>query len=105
MTSSDPAAGRFADRAFVPGLASIGVVALVLRVVFVVRERWNVPLRGDAWFYYWQARLLSTGHGFINPAFFQRTGVARQSADHPPLFTLYLTALDVMGLRSPRARS
>ena len=104
MTSSPPATRRPRDRVFVRGLTAIGLVALALRVTFVVRERWNVPLRGDAWFYYWQARLLSTGHGFINPAFLERAGVARQSADHPPLFTLYLTALDLLGLRSPRAQ-
>ena len=85
-------------------LAVIGTAALALRVVFVVHQRWNLPLKGDAWFYHWQASLLNSGHGFISPSAFYMLGITRESADHPPLFTLYLTALDWVGLRSPRGQ-
>ena len=92
------------ERRFATCLAAIGVGALALRVVYVVHQRWNLPLVGDAWFYHWQADLLSRGHGFISSSSFYMAGITRESADHPPLFTLYLTALDLVGLRSPRGQ-
>ncbi len=92
------------ERRFAACLGAIGAGALVLRVVFVVHQRWNLPLVGDAWFYHWQADLLSRGHGFISSSSFYMVGITRESADHPPLFTLYLTALDLVGLRSPRGQ-
>lgn len=92
------------ERRFADCLGVIGAGALALRIVYVVHQRWDLPLHGDAWFYHWQARLLSTGHGFISPSAFYMIGITRESADHPPLFTLYLTALDLVGLRSARGQ-
>lgn len=85
------------------GLAAIGVGGLALRLFVAIRDRWDAPLGGDAYFYHWQAHFLSVGRGFINPVNAVFSGVDRQSADHPPIYTLVLSGLDLLGLRSSRS--
>lgn len=93
------------DRAtFWAGLSVIALVGLGVRLWWVLSAKWNRPLWGDAWFYHWQARLLSEGHGFVNPAYWYWGHLRAESADHPPLFTLLLTGLDSVGLKSVHAQ-
>jgi 4-amino-4-deoxy-L-arabinose transferase-like glycosyltransferase len=47
-------------------------------------------LWGDGWVYSNQAKLLVDGKGLITPFQYHFLGIAQQSADHPPLYVLYL---------------
>ena len=58
-----------------------------------------VKLSGDAVFYHEASNLLAKGHGWINP-YMYRLGDVVQTADHPPLYTLYLAAFSLVGLNS-----
>ncbi|MBJ7307681.1 MAG: glycosyltransferase family 39 protein [Acidimicrobiia bacterium] len=54
---------------------------------------------GDALVYHDGANLLAKGEGFISPIRFIYTdGVRFNSADHPPLYMLYLAGFSVVGL-------
>lgn len=56
---------------------------------------------GDALVYHDGANLLAQGEGFISPVrFLYDDGVRFQSADHPPLYIVYLAGWSVIGLDS-----
>ena len=57
---------------------------------------------GDAYYYYYAANLLVSGHGFINPYLYIPHGAHHvvQSADFPPLFIFVLAIPSVVGLKS-----
>lgn len=55
---------------------------------------------GDGLVYHQQANLLVDGEGLITPIPFLLDGVRQESADHVPLYTLYLTAFSSVGVRS-----
>jgi len=56
---------------------------------------------GDALVYHDGANLLAKGEGFISPIRFIYTdGVRFNSADHPPLYMIYLAGFSVVGLDS-----
>src|SRR4051794_11847309 len=56
------------DRTFAIGLAVVMAVGLAIRVAFVAIRQSKVRLTtGDAYWYHWQAHLVATGHGFLNP--------------------------------------
>ena len=56
---------------------------------------------GDALVYHDGANLLAEGEGFISPIRFIYTDGARfESADHPPLYMIYLAGFSVVGLDS-----
>jgi 4-amino-4-deoxy-L-arabinose transferase-like glycosyltransferase len=80
---------------------------LVLRLVYALGVKAGAVLQGDAFYFHGQARLNLDGHWFVDPAvFLARHPVAAlvPSAQHPPLFTLVLTAGDLIGLGSVRAQ-
>jgi 4-amino-4-deoxy-L-arabinose transferase-like glycosyltransferase len=79
------------------GIASLG---LVVRVCYVLVLKRHVPPSGDAFYYHYQAKLLTQGHGFIDPYNFYGNGQRVQSAAHPPLATLVLAVADELGVRS-----
>jgi asparagine N-glycosylation enzyme membrane subunit Stt3 len=57
---------------------------------------------GDAYYYYNAAKLLVSGHGFINPYLYIPHGAHHvvQSADFPPLFIFALAIPSAVGLKS-----
>jgi hypothetical protein len=63
-------------------------------------------LNGDALYFDTQARLLSEGKGFANPAAWNlatydgNAGDLKPGAGHPPAYTIFLATLDVVGLDS-----
>jgi 4-amino-4-deoxy-L-arabinose transferase-like glycosyltransferase len=72
-------------------LALLGLGGFALRVGYVLAFRRNVvPLGGDALYYSVTAGLIAGGRGFIDPLALI-TGRVVQSADHPPLYELWLT--------------
>lgn len=76
---------------FAHWLTLVGIVALALRVSYVLLFRvQHVPLQGDSYFFSQGANLLADGHGFVEPL----SGV--QSANHPPLYLLWLAIVSVL---------
>jgi hypothetical protein len=57
-------------------------------------------LCGDGWVYHQSANLLADGKGFIQPYRYITANQVQASAEHPPLYFLYLTGFSVIGLRS-----
>ena len=84
-------------RNFAIGMAVIAVVALGIRVAWVLIARRDFALHGDDFFYHWQANALADGLGFINPLTWKALGRFDPSAAHPPLYTLYLAVVSWFG--------
>jgi hypothetical protein len=81
---------------FEPTLALLGLAGFALRVGYVLAFRRSVvPLGGDAYYYSTGADLIAGGRGFIDPLAVT-AGQVVQSADHPPLYELWLTIASVL---------
>jgi 4-amino-4-deoxy-L-arabinose transferase-like glycosyltransferase len=72
---------------------------LVIRVATVL-GRPHRPPGGDPYAYYWGARLLATGHGFINPFDYNWHHQVVQSAAFAPMYTVLLAIPMVVGLKT-----
>lgn len=81
-------------------MIAAALVALAVRVVYIVIFRHDVLPGGDSFTYHLGSRLLVQGHGFIEPQPFIN-GIAEQSASHPPLYLLYLAIPSSVGLDGP----
>ena len=93
------------DKRFLAWLTPILVVALAVRVGFVLIRQSSVQLvTGDAYWYHFQAKLVAEGRGFLNPFDFYKEGIVSQGADHPPGFVVVLTILDWLGIDSPQGQ-
>ena len=82
-------------------------VGLGLRLVYVFVVKAGAQLQGDAFYYHGQAALNLKGHWFVDPQVYlakHPNPVLLASAQHPPVFTLLLTAGDLVGLRSVDAQ-
>jgi 4-amino-4-deoxy-L-arabinose transferase-like glycosyltransferase len=89
MASTDSA------RRFRWALAGVVVAGFALRVTWILVTRQHQTFGGDAGFYHLGANLLVDGKGFVSPYH-----PARQAADHPPLYLLWLAIPSLVGLRS-----
>lgn len=88
-------------------LAGIAAVAFAVRLANVL---WWRPsddattgtgtLRGDAFFYHWQANGLAEGHGYLDPAAWRFFDTITPSAAHPPGYATYLAGWSWVGLDS-----
>jgi len=92
MASTDPA------RRFRWALAGIVLAGFALRLTWILVTRQHQVFGGDAGFYHLGANLLVDGKGFVSPYH-----PARQAADHPPLYMLWLAIPSLVGLRSQLA--
>lgn len=81
-------------------MIAAAVVALAVRVAYILIVRHDVPPGGDSFFYHLGARLLVEGNGFIEPTPFIN-GIVDESASHPPLYLLYLAIPASVGLDGP----
>ncbi len=84
-------------------MAVIALVALAVRVSWVLIARRNFALHGDDFFYHWQANALADGKGFLNPYTWKALGRLEPSAAHPPLYSLYLSVYSWLGFTTPLA--
>jgi 4-amino-4-deoxy-L-arabinose transferase-like glycosyltransferase len=84
---------------FTTRLAIVAVIGLLIRLAYVYAHR-NNPLGGDPFAYHEGANLLVHGKGFVQPLLYQ-FGHRVQSADHPPLYLLFLALPSSLGLQSP----
>jgi hypothetical protein len=95
---------RDVPRRFLARLGIITAVAVVVQTFYVILNHGHrvfnpVEYRGgDAAFFQVQAKLLAGGRFFIQPFPGSAGGLHSPSADHPPIFTLFLTGLDKIGL-------
>ncbi len=82
-----------------PWLLIFTAVGLVIRIASVLGRPHRAP-GGDPYAYYWGARLLVAGHGFINPFDYNYHHQVVQSAAFAPLYTLLLAGPMVVGLKT-----
>ena len=76
------------------------VIGALIRIAWLINQ-WNDPIGfEDAFFYHHQANLLAEGKGFISPFPFLGAGVTAPAAEHPPLFSLYLSVFSFLGATS-----
>ncbi len=106
-----PVAGT--DRRWWVLLLTITLLGLAVRVWYILVFRQDVignvlpngdsyvsRVWGDGLVFHKQANLLADGEGLISPLPFELQGIRQQSADHPPVYTLFLTFFSWLGIRS-----
>ena len=79
---------------------AIALVALVIRIVFIVVVAPQVPALGDASAYHLLAEHLAHGGGYIRPFDNLLLHLRRPTAEYPPLFPLLLALPARLGAHS-----
>jgi len=92
-----------ATRRFFIGLAVLTAAGAALRWAYIWFDRRHVEVFNDGFYYHHGANLLADGQGFVNPFAFLLQGRAVDTADHPPLYLLYLAVFSFLGLTSVTA--
>ena len=90
---------RGTSRSFAVGVAVVTAAGLTLRLAYIWFVRRNLVYGGDPYYYHASANLLADGKGFISP-YALALGQHVQSADHPPLYVVFLAVFSMMGIRS-----
>lgn len=85
---------------FAIGLAALALVALAVRVTFVVVVDPEVPPIGDASAYHLLSQNLADGRGYIRPFDDQLLDRERATAEYPPLFPAILSVPARLGASS-----
>lgn len=81
-------------------LLAATVLGAIIRIAWLITQ-WNHPIGfEDAFFYHHQANLLADGKGFISPFPYLSAGIVSPAAEHPPLYSLYLTVFSFFGATS-----
>ncbi len=100
---------RDASRPFLVGLGLIALLALGVRLFWVLVAYDNFRPSPDAVYYHVQGWAIADGHWFIDPAqyYYPFTGqpirVVQPGATHPPLYGLYLGLVSWLGFWSVKA--
>ncbi len=90
---------RRASMRFWVSLTAVTVGSLAWRVFYVLSMIGRDPHpKGDSYYYHQQAKALAKGLGFLDPVQWSRTGVITPSASHPPAFSLFLAAMNKLGV-------
>jgi 4-amino-4-deoxy-L-arabinose transferase-like glycosyltransferase len=93
--------GRRLERyRFEIALVAIALVALAIRIVFIVVVDPTVPKLGDASAYHLLAEQLARGDGYIRPFDNLLLHLQRPTAEYPPLFPLLLAVPARLGMHS-----
>jgi 4-amino-4-deoxy-L-arabinose transferase-like glycosyltransferase len=82
---------------FAGRLAVAAALGLVVRALYLYGPARHVVGIGDWWFYHWQPGLIVNGHGFSDPWQVLATHRYRPSASHPPLYSIVLSGLYLLG--------
>jgi hypothetical protein len=99
-TEADESSRLVARRRFELGLAAIALVALAVRIVFIVVVSPSVPRLGDASAYHLLAERLAHGGGYIRPFDDVLLHLQRPTAEYPPLFPALLSLPARLGAHS-----
>jgi 4-amino-4-deoxy-L-arabinose transferase-like glycosyltransferase len=97
LETESPTAAPPSRHRYELGLAAIAIFALAVRIAWVLIARRDFALKGDDFFYHWQANGLADGMGFINPLTWKALGRLDPSAAHPPLYSMYLAVISWFG--------
>jgi 4-amino-4-deoxy-L-arabinose transferase-like glycosyltransferase len=81
-------------------LALVALIALAIRIAFIVIVAPKVPPLGDASAYHLLAENLAHGRGYIRPFDLQRLGLVHPTAEYPPLFPAVLSIAARLGVHS-----
>jgi len=92
--------GDLAPQRFTVALGAIAVVALGIRIAFVVVVAPQVPRLGDASAYHLLAEHLAHGGGYIRPFDDLLLHLQRPTAEYPPLFPVLLSLPARLGAHS-----
>jgi 4-amino-4-deoxy-L-arabinose transferase-like glycosyltransferase len=82
------------------GLALIAAAGLAARLAYALLLVKSKPLLGDGLEFHLQANLLADGKGYIQPFLYQAEGIARASADKPPLYPFLEAGVSLLGGRT-----
>lgn len=85
-------------RWFLHTLGAVALLALAVRIVYILQWRHGLPLGGDSRYYHEAANLLADGKGFVEPYLYLDAGKTVQAADHPPAYIVYLAGFSLIGL-------
>jgi 4-amino-4-deoxy-L-arabinose transferase-like glycosyltransferase len=88
------------ERPFLIGLAVIAVLAVGVRIWWVLEGYSHYKVNGDALYYHLQAWTVADGKGFIDPFAWYQHGRVLQLAANPPLYTIYLAIVSKLGFWS-----
>ena len=83
---------------FAWALGGIVVMAVGVRILFIARWSWDMPVHGDPLFFQQSAAALANGKGYVDQ--FLGKGPLVPTAEHPPAFTFLLSGLDLVHVRS-----
>jgi 4-amino-4-deoxy-L-arabinose transferase-like glycosyltransferase len=78
-------------------VTAVAALGLVLRAAYLYGPARHVVGIGDWWFYHWQPGLIVNGHGFTDPWQLLASHQYRPSAAHPPLYSILLSGLYLLG--------
>jgi len=76
------------------------LVGLGVRIGYVYGYRRRVAITGDAFYFHYQANLLASGQGFLDPYSLLWRFQILPGANHPPLWTLVLATAAAVGVTS-----
>jgi 4-amino-4-deoxy-L-arabinose transferase-like glycosyltransferase len=86
------------SRRFYAWLAGIWATGLAVRLYYALHYKWNQTIYGDAAYFFYQARAISEGHWFVDALRWHWLHQGfHPGAEHPPLYTLFLTIPDTLG--------
>src|SRR3954447_12066071 len=94
MARSESKWGNREARGFTVRLLAIVAAGLVVRLVYAVVGGPHLLIAGDARTFHSLANSIAAGHGFV------REFDGATTADHPPLYPLYLSLFSAVGLKS-----
>jgi len=91
------------SRRFYAWLAGIWALGLGVRLFYAIHYKWDQTIYGDAAGFFYQARAISEGHWFVDPYRWHWLHAGfHPGAEHPPLYTLFLTIPDTLGFNTFR---
>jgi 4-amino-4-deoxy-L-arabinose transferase-like glycosyltransferase len=94
-----PVARRPQLHFWAPVLAA-AVTGLIVRLAYLSELRERPALGGDPFWYHGVANLVARGRGFVNPYQYADLGTIAETADHPPLLSVYLAGWSWFGFDS-----
>ncbi len=88
-----------ATRRFWLWVLAFAALGLTIRALFIYQFHTDWRFWGDSWLYKYEGRLIADGQWFKDPAdYFLRHHRISESADHPPVFILFIAAMEFVGI-------